>query len=199
MAEAWPDPLVVMALEVESQGEFERAGVAVLYTGVGKVNATFVLTRRLTEYRCAGRPFPRVINFGTAGSRRFETGSLVGCHAFVQRDMDVSAMGHARGTTPVEERHARLEFPVAFAQLPAAVCSSGDSFETSDPAVPGDVIDMEGYALAKVCWREQAAFACAKFITDGADHAAASTWRRNLPLAAASFLKLYRSSLDPTR
>ena len=199
MAEAWPDPLVVMALEVESQGEFERAGVPVLYTGVGKINATFALTRRLVEYRCAGRPLPRVINFGTAGSRRFETGTLVGCHAFVQRDMDVSAMGFAPGNAPVEERPARLEFPVAFSRLPAAVCSSGDSFETGESAARCDVIDMEGYALAQVCWREQVVFACAKFITDGADHAAPSTWQRNLPWAAASFLELYRSRLNPAR
>lgn len=192
MAE-WPDPLVVMALELESAGEFERAGIHVLYTGVGKVNATFALTRRLAEYRGAGRSLPQVINFGTAGSRRFATGTLVGCHVFVQRDMDVSAMGFELGVTPSEEVPARLEFPVLFAHLPAALCSSGDSFETRDPVTPGDVIDMEGYALAKVCWRERVAFACAKFVTDGADHAAASAWRSNLPRAATGFLDLYRS------
>jgi adenosylhomocysteine nucleosidase len=192
MAE-WPEPLVVMALELESQGEFERAGVAVLYTGVGKVNATFALTRRLAEYRGAGRPLPPVINFGTAGSRRFAAGTLVGCHAFVQRDMDVSAMGFELGVTPSERVPTRLEFPVRFPELPAGICSSGDSFETRDLATEGDVIDMEAYALAKVCWREQAAFACAKFITDGADHVAASAWRSNLPRAAAGFLELYRS------
>ena len=196
MAE-WPDPLVVMALELESQGEFERAGVDVLYTGVGKVNATFALTRRLVEYRGAGRPLPQVINFGTAGSRRFATGTLVGCHVFVQRDMDVSAMGFQLGVTPSEQVPTRLEFPVIFGELPAAVCSSGDSFETRDLVTEGDVIDMEGYALAKVCWREHAAFACAKFITDGADHAAPSAWRSNLHRAAAEFLGLYRSHPRP--
>jgi adenosylhomocysteine nucleosidase len=80
-----------MALEIESQGVFAQAGVPVLYTGVGKVNATYALTRRLADYRCAGRPLPHVVNFGTAGSRRFPLGALVGCHSFVQRDMDVGA------------------------------------------------------------------------------------------------------------
>jgi adenosylhomocysteine nucleosidase len=184
-----------MALPIESQGEFERAAVPVLYTGVGKVNATFSLTRRLAAYRCAGRPLPRVINFGTAGSRRFDTGALVACHAFVQRDMDLSATGIARGATPFDDLPARLEFPVTFGELPAAICGSGDAFETGDPAALFDVIDMEAYALAKVCRREQAEFACAKFITDGADHAAHSAWRSNLPRAAAGFLALYRSHL----
>ena len=40
MAHSLPDVLVVMALQVESQGLFEKANVHVSYTGLGKVNAT---------------------------------------------------------------------------------------------------------------------------------------------------------------
>jgi len=197
MGEVLPDPLVVMALEVESQGLFERAGVPVLFTGLGKVNATFALTRRLAEYRCAGQRLPQVINFGTAGSRRFPTGTVVACHAFVQRDMDVSAMGFVRGATPFEEIPAELEFPVTFTGLSSGICGTADSFETGDPARLTDVVDMEAYALAKVCWRERVRFACVKFVTDGADHAAATSWQGNLPRAAAEFLRLYRTLVDP--
>jgi hypothetical protein len=46
------DWLVVMALPLEAQGVFEQAGIAVLYTGVGKVNAAMALTRR---WRATGR------------------------------------------------------------------------------------------------------------------------------------------------
>jgi adenosylhomocysteine nucleosidase len=51
---------------------------------------------------------------------------------------------------------------------------------------------MEAYALAKVCWKEQAQFGCAKYVTDGADHAAANDWQRNVHKAADEFLRLYR-------
>ena len=51
---------------------------------------------------------------------------------------------------------------------------------------------MEAYALAKVCHAEGAAFGCAKYITDGADHAAAGDWQSNLPRAAADFWRLYQ-------
>ena len=74
-------PLIVMALPQESRSELERAGAEVLYTGVGKVNAAHALTRRLTEYRLAKTALPHVINFGTAGSQRLPTGSLVECRA----------------------------------------------------------------------------------------------------------------------
>ena len=93
MVEAWPDMIVVMALPLESQGRFERAGAPVLFTGLGKVNAA--------------------------------------------------------------------------------------------------------YALAKVCALEEISFACAKYITDGADHAAANDWQGNLPQAAAEFFTLYRRLVTP--
>jgi adenosylhomocysteine nucleosidase len=54
------------------------------------------------------------------------------------------------------------------------------------------VIDMEAYALAKVCWHENARFACVKYITDGADTFAAHEWQRNVHKAAAEFLRFFR-------
>jgi adenosylhomocysteine nucleosidase len=193
----WPDPLVVMALREEGQGVFESHGVPVLYTGVGKVNAAIALTRRVAGYAHAGRPVPRVLNFGTAGSRSFLTGTLIACRRFVQRDMDVSGLGFDPGVTPFEDLPAELHFPPLFHGLAEGVCGSGDSFETGREGHAGrkacDVFDMEGYALAKVCWLEQAAFAAAKYITDGADHAAAGDWRTNLANAAHAFWNLYQS------
>jgi adenosylhomocysteine nucleosidase len=183
--------LVVMALEIESQGLFAEASVDVLYTGLGKVNAAHRLTRRLAEERARGVT-PRVVNFGTVGSRRFETGAVVGCHRFVQRDMDVTGLGFALGETPFESVPAELSFPVIFEDLPAGVCASGDRFEAIDRDLPWDVVDMEAYALAKVCWLEEVPFACAKFVTDGANGDAAGDWQANLPRAARAFLELYR-------
>lgn len=185
--------LVVMALESEAQGVFERAGVPVLFTGVGKINAACALTRRLVELRASGSPLPHVVNFGTAGSHTFPSGTLVTCCSFVQRDMDVTALGFPAGTTPFDVAPAMLEFPPAIADLPQGICSSADAFETRGPASACDVLDMEAYALAKVCWLEKARFSCVKYITDGADHAAAGAWQENLPKAAAEFLHVYRT------
>jgi adenosylhomocysteine nucleosidase len=191
MTEAWPATLIVMALPVESQGLFQRAGVPVLFTGLGKVNAALGLMRALRDYRHAKQPLPLVLNFGTAGSRHLPGGSLVGCHRFVQRDMDVSGIGFPLGVTPFEDVPARLEFPVVFEELPQALCGSGDSFDTGIARLHSEVIDMEAYALAKACLLEGALFGCAKYITDGADTAAAEDWQRNLPAAATAFWALY--------
>jgi adenosylhomocysteine nucleosidase len=192
MTSDFQNPLVVMALPIESQEVFEKAGVPVLYTGVGKVNAAWSLARRLSDYRHASKPLPLVVNFGTAGSRRFATHTLVACNAFVQHDMDVTGLGFERGATPFDRSPARLEFEPAFQNLTPAICGSGDTFQTGECFLPCDVIDMEAYALAKVCWLENTRFACVKYVTDGADHAAANDWQSNLHRAADEFLRCYR-------
>jgi len=188
-----PKVLAVLALPAESAGVFEQAKVPVLYCGVGKVNAAIALTRELSRYVHEGQPLPLVLNFGSAGSRVYASGSLVACHEFVQRDMDVRALGFPLGVTPFDEAPPRLMFAPRFPQLPAAVCGSGDSFATAASEADCAVVDMEAYALAKVCWHEQAAFGCVKYVTDGADHAAADHWQNNVHKAAEEFLNLYRS------
>jgi adenosylhomocysteine nucleosidase len=188
-----PRTLVVIALRVESSGVFEAAGVPVLYCGVGKVNAAIALTKALSRYSQQGEEMPLVVNFGSAGSRCFAPGTLVSCQEFVQRDMDVSGLGFPLGVTPYDEAPASLVYEPVFTHLPAAVCGSGDSFATVDIAVDCAVIDMEAYALAKVCWHEDAGFACVKYVTDGADHTAADDWQRNVHVAAEEFLQLFRS------
>ena len=192
MIDELPPRLIVMALELEGQSVFEKRGIPVLYCGVGKVNATYALTRRLADYRHAARALPHVLNFGTAGSRRHRAGTVVECHAFVQRDMDVTGLGVQLGTTPFDaDVPARLDFPPVFPQLTPAVCGTGDSFATTQCAIECDVVDMEGYALAKVCWLERTRFTAVKSVTDGADTQAGADWQSNLHHAAERFLQLY--------
>jgi adenosylhomocysteine nucleosidase len=187
-----PATLVVIALQAESAGVFEAAAVPVLYCGVGKINASIALATALARYQLQDRPPPLVVNFGSAGSRLHPPGGLMECHEFVQRDMDVRQLGFALGVTPYDDAPATLRVERKFPQLPAAVCGSGDSFATTAGEMECPVVDMEAYALAKVCWHAKADFACAKYLSDGADHAAAEDWQRNVHRAADDFLQLYR-------
>ena len=59
-------PLIVCALEVETQGQLDDYDV--LYTGVGKVNATYALTSHFGKYG-SYIPYDLVINYGTAGRK----------------------------------------------------------------------------------------------------------------------------------
>ena len=198
MANDGPGILVAMALPAESAGVFQAAGVDVVYTGLGKVNAAVALTRRIARLRHEGHGPPLVVNFGTAGSARIPARTLVACRHFVDRDMDVAALGFAPGVTPYDELPPMLEFPSLFAGLPEAVCGSSDSFATVDHGPACDVVDMEAYALAKVCRIEGAGFACAKYVSDGADENAALHWKENVAGAAHHFLALYRELVSRT-
>ena len=192
-----PDKLlVVMALPQESRGLLEASGAPLLYTGVGKVNAAASLARRLAELRCGGAAPARVVNMGTAGSRSVAAHSLVACNRFRQRDMDVSGLGFPRGVTPFDATPAMIEFPPVFAHLPQLVCSTADSFATHLHEVDGDVVDMEAFALARVCVGERIPFACVKYVTDGADADSAAQWEAALDAAARGFASTYASLRD---
>lgn len=180
-------PLIVMALESEGQGKIEKLGYEVLYCGVGKVNAAYHLTKKLSQGR-----YPYVLNLGSAGSFKFKTGSLVACNEFVQRDMDATGIGFAIGETPFDANSIIVSFPPMFKDLPNGICGSGDSFLQGESPVKCDVVDMEAYALAKICRNENIPFASVKYITDGADGNAHNDWPTNLANAAAEFVKLLK-------
>ena len=180
------DVLVVFALPAEAGGRFDATASPVLYTGVGKVNAAWALTRALAHRR------PRlVLGFGTVGSPRLPTHALVECTRFVQRDMDVRPLGVPLGTTPYDDLPAALAVPRRWPTLPEATCGSADHFVSGHDVGDCDVVDMEAYALAKVCRREDTDFMTIKYVTDGGDHAAHNDWAANLPRAAAAFRALY--------
>jgi adenosylhomocysteine nucleosidase len=114
----------------------------------------------------------------------------VAANRFAQRDMDVSGMGLEPGVTPFDETPPVIEFPTVFTHLPQVLCSTADSFATHRHEVAGDVVDMEAFALARVCLSENARFACVKYITDGADIDSATHWEAALDNAAHAFLSL---------
>lgn len=140
----------------------------VFVTGLGKVNATLQATKLILEHK------PNlVVNFGTAGSvSESYTNGLIECTGFIQRDMDCSPLGFEKYATPYEEGHHMIGSP-------EVVCGSGDSFVTDIGDLPGagvHIVDMEAYAIAKVCRDLQVPFLCYKYISDRADENAGDDW-----------------------
>ena len=183
--------LVVMALRDEGGHRLEAAGAQVLYTGLGKVNAAYHLTRQLSVRKPAV-----VVNMGTAGSQVFKRGDIVACNQFIQRDMDTSPLGYARFATPFEDTPIVIEHRPLFTALAHARCGSGDSFVTDHDPDAGEVVDMEAYALAKVCLLESVPFACVKYISDGANDDANDHWEENLHRGAEAFVQIFTNLID---
>ncbi len=140
----------------------------VFVTGLGKVNATLQATKLILEHKPT-----MVVNFGTAGSVSSEySRGLVECTGFIQRDMDCSPLGFDKHVTPYEEGHHMIG-------TTEVVCGSGDSFVTKiDGLLKAGihVVDMEAYAIAKVCREFNVPFRCFKYISDAADENAGVDW-----------------------
>jgi adenosylhomocysteine nucleosidase len=167
------NPLFVFALHEEAGEEF--GGESLLFTGVGKVNATYSLTKQLAATNCS-----IVVNLGSAGSSFFRKGSIICCNQFVQRDMNVTALGFDAYKTPYSADEVIIQYGLEAPDLPKGICGSGDNFETDHQPHVYNVVDMEAYSLAIVCMRENIPFLCLKYITDGGDSDASTDWQTSL-------------------
>lgn len=181
-----------MALHQEGENVFEDNGVHVTYTGVGKVNATYNLMKALERRKVEGDPVTVVMNFGTAGSHKLPKASLVACDEFWQRDMDATAFGHKLGVTPMCDHPTIITHDRVITHLKHASCGSGDNFAEEASRLPCDVLDMEAYALAKVCHMEGIKFVSVKYVSDGAEEGGADDWKENAHKASQMYFDTYQ-------
>ena len=188
--------LIVCALEVETQNQLNDWNV--LYTGVGKVNATYHMTKGILDGITHGQRPRMVINYGTAGSRKIKKKTLVDCTRFIQRDMDVTGLGFMKGETPFEKDiPIVIESNCPFNPIGRnATCGTGDNFAEDKSQYYGEVVDMEAYALAKVCHHFDTQFISFKYITDGADEQAHEDWENNLANGIVEFKNQILSKLE---
>ncbi len=177
------NPLLVFALEVEAGTEFDD--FQKIFTGVGKINAAYHLFKGIQKFSP-----DIIINLGTAGSTLFNRGEVVCCNQFIQRDMDVRALGFKNFETPFSNGEIILNYGLEIEKLPKGICGSGDQFEMEHNNHEYNVIEMEAYALAKVCKEENLPFLSLKYISDGADGNAVEDWQTEVKKAALSLKKV---------
>lgn len=186
--------LTLFALKSETQGLFENYEIT--YTGVGKVNATYSLTKSIYEQKP-----DIVLNFGTAGSKKFNYGELVLCDKFIQRDMNAMVFGYENFVTPAEDtpKIIQTESDKKIISLfeNFGICGTGDSFETHiTGSEEYNIVDMEAYCYAKICQKEKIPFICVKFISDGADNNAPAVWNESLVIGANKMFVMYNTILE---
>ena len=147
------------------------------HIGVGKINATYNTLRLIQIHK------PKIIiNYGTVGAINTELKGIVECTKFYQRDMDVTGLMNLKiGQTPFDDINEIVNSEKGYS------CGSGDSFVTTQIPIKVDVVDMEAYALAKICKLENINFRCFKFISDHADGTASSDWIKNCEKGAKLF------------
>ncbi len=146
------------------------------YTGVGKVNASYQATKVIYKYK------PKyIINYGSAGSLMPNISGLQQVSTFLQRDMLAEQLGFKMGDTPFDNIN------MIKTSSEGISCSTGDNFVDKNPGIHSELVDMEAYAIAKVCVKEGIEFYCYKFVSDQANEDASDDWKVNLSVGADLF------------
>jgi len=171
---------ILVALENEFPIKLDTNQYSVVYTGVGKINATIHAIGACLDPFCT-----KVINYGTAGAlNKNIIGQLINIGTIYQRDMDARPLADL-GVTPFEEDGGPIYVSDSLFTL-----STGDNFVKQIPELITDAVDMEAYAIAKICKRMNKPFQCYKYLTDFADENSANHWQENVNKGIDKFLDI---------
>jgi len=155
------------------------------HIGVGKINAAYNSLKLIQIHK------PKiVINYGTAGAINTKLKGIVECTKFYQRDMDVRGLDFKLGETPFDKVREIIISDSGYS------CGTGDSFVNQKIEMEVDVVDMEAYAIAKVCMLENIEFKCFKYISDNADENTNNDWNSSKALGAEAFAKMINKNFN---
>ena len=167
-------------------GKMGDCDVVIVQSGMGKVNAGVCAQMLITEFNVKA-----VINTGVAGSldNRLDIGDFVVSTDAVEHDFDVSPIGFQKGEIPYTGKYsfeadeklrsmatkAITERAKDVKYIEGRVCS-GDQFISSqaqkDTIIAnfgGLCCEMEGAAIAQVCYINETPFVIIRAISDKAD------------------------------
>jgi len=161
--------LIITALESELDKNALPLGVNIVYSGVGKINATSASIRAIHEFQPK-----RIVNFGTVGKINSAVQGLLEIGKVIQRDMMTVPLA-PRGQTPFCPK------PSQYLSLSGDhVCGTGDSFVTAhDPWLISqgiDVVDMELFAIASMAYQFNIPWQSFKYVTDDANADSGNEW-----------------------
>lgn len=182
-------------------GTVEGVPVVIVRCGVGKVNAAMITQTLIDRFGAT-----HVINTGVAGAldASLDIADLVVSTDAVHHDMDVTGLGYEPGFVPelvdeqkklgkvafeADESLRALVLRAASEAAPDATVvmgrvASGDLFvcESADKerirtTFGASCCEMEGAAIAQVCWRNNVPFVIIRAISDKADETSKDEYR----------------------
>ena len=185
------------ALWTYHSGQMHNKEVVIVQCGVGKVNAAIVAQHLINNMGVTA-----IINSGVAGavSKDLDIGDIVVSNEVFHHDVDVRAFGYKRGQIP---QFKVIGFPADPTLINIAKTSTntiigriatGDQFVTSTnlqsitEIYPDTLcVEMEGAAIAQVCYLYNIPFVIIRSISDKADGGAAQDFSENLENSVAAY------------
>ena len=165
--------IVAVADEVDIQGKI--LDIPVIFSGVGKINATIAATMAFNF------GYKEIINIGSCGSLNHSVGDIIKIGQTFQ-DIDATPLDNY-GSTPFEPNSKQIVLDI---KSPTTCFTTDYFFDKSqlpkyssyyiDMIKKCDVFDMECFALAKVCKRFNLKFSSYKWVSDEGSH---DNWKEN--------------------
>jgi adenosylhomocysteine nucleosidase len=188
--------------------------VVIIKCGVGKVFASLITQHMIDTYSPAA-----VISTGVAGglSRDLSIGDVVVSRDTAHHDMDVRALGFARGHIPftdlrffsADENLARLALSADLTDRSHKLVSgrilTGDQFisgarhETHGyltEELDGDAVDMESAAIGQTCFVNEVPFVSIRTLSDMADGSAHVDFNKFLPEVVSNSFHIVKRVLE---
>jgi len=162
------DILYVMAVDTE-YGPHLKKRFKPLFTGVGPVEAAIGLTQALAGLVANNQAPDLIVSLGSAGSRTLIQTQVYQASSVSYRDMDASLLGFEKGTTPYLDLPAELELPQQLPNIAKARLSSGAKVISGSDYdnIAAEMVDMETFALKRVCQRFDLPLIALRGISDG--------------------------------
>ncbi|QWE21440.1 5'-methylthioadenosine nucleosidase [Polynucleobacter sp. AP-Kolm-20A-A1] len=180
--------LIITALESELKREALPTGIEIVYSGIGKINATLTTVKAIHQFAPK-----QILNFGTAGKVNPSLHGLLSIAKVIQRDMHTEPLA-PRGMTPFCER------PHEYRSSGKYLCGSGDSFVTAhDPWLHSqgvDIVDMELFAIAASAHHHDIPWTAYKYITDDANENSGNDWQEKVNHGQDLFLQELKQVLS---
>jgi adenosylhomocysteine nucleosidase len=195
------------------EGNFGTMKAVVVQSGMGKVHAAICAQILVDDFAVT-----HIINTGVAGSlnEKLDIGAILVSVDAVQHDFTVEAIGFKKGEIPYtgqvafaadeELRQKAVEaVRTVLPQVSAVegrVCS-GDQFISSQEAkdrivseFDGDCAEMEGAAIAQVCYANKIPFVILRAISDKADDSSSVSFEKFEKQAAKNSATLVQFMLE---
>ena len=195
------------------EGTLGKKDVVIVKCGMGKVNAGICSNTLINDFGCT-----RIINTGVAGSldNQIDIGDFVISTDAVQHDFDVEAIGFKKGEIPytglyaftADETMRSVAVKAVKETSPdnhvfeGRVCS-GDQFisikEQKDKIISdfgGMCCEMEGAAIAQVCYLNKTPFVIIRAISDKPDETEIVEYKEFEAEAAANCAKIVENIVE---
>lgn len=169
--------LTLIAAQAEYGTAMQQLDINPEFIGVGPIEAAFNTTQILFEKQKSATLPDFIFSIGTAGSSKLNQAELYQISSVSYRDMDASAFGFPKGTTPFTDYPAQFNLPTLLPDMPTASLATGASVINQQGTsgqkfsdIDADCVDMESYAIARVAHHFNIPLIGLRGISDGKEN-----------------------------